>query len=122
MLIENEKVQKIQTMGLIHQTLAAEKQGLTTMEIWLVTVPPGVETPVARHFGEVVIITLKGTGQAIIGDDQAVDLFPNTTLVIPPQVPRHLVNTGGADLVFLAIRSLVPPREKTVAEVMAGRA
>ena len=39
-------------MGLVHQTLAGENQGLKTMEIWLVTLPPGSETPADQHYGE----------------------------------------------------------------------
>ena len=33
MLVENEKVKKVHLMGLVHQTLAGENQGLKTMEI-----------------------------------------------------------------------------------------
>jgi len=109
-LIENGKVKEVHTMGLIHRTLAAAEQGLKTLEIWHLTIPPGSETPVSRHYGEVVAITLNGTGRAAIGEDERLDLFPNTTLVIPPQVPRWLVNTGGEDLVVLIIRSLAPPQ------------
>ena len=64
MLIENEKVPKINFMGLFHQTLAGEKQGLKTMEVWLVTLPPNSETPLNQHYGEAILITLKGTGRA----------------------------------------------------------
>jgi len=110
MLVENEKVKEVHVMGLIHRTLAAEEQGLKTLEIWHLTIPPGSETPVGRHYGEVVAITLKGTGRAVVGEDERLDLFPNTTLVIPPQVPRWLVNTGEEDLVVLIIRGLVPPQ------------
>ncbi len=111
MLIENDKVKKIHLMGFVHQTLADEKHGLETMEVWLLTLPPGSETPVNQHYGEVVVITLKGAGRAIV-DEDSVDLLPNTTLVIPAQVTRQAVNTGEADLVILVIRSLVRPPKK----------
>lgn len=113
MLIENEKVKKIHLMGLVHQTLADEKQGLKTMEVWLVTLPPGSETPVNQYHGEVVVITLKGTGRAMVAGD-SVDLFPDTTLVIPAQASRQFANPGADDLVVLVIRSLVRPPEKTM--------
>jgi mannose-6-phosphate isomerase-like protein (cupin superfamily) len=119
MLIENEKVKKVHLMGLVHQTLAAEKQGLKTMEIWLITLPPGSETPVDQHYGEVVGMTLKGTGRAIV-DEDSINLLPNTTLVIPAQATRQVVNTGEEDLVILVIRSLARPPEKTVMEIMGG--
>ena len=119
MLIENEKVKKVHLMGLVHQTLAGEKQGLKTMEIWLVTLPPGSETPADQHYGEVVGMTLKGTGRATV-DEESIDLLPNTTLVIPAQATRQVVNTGEEDLVILVIRSLVCPPEKTMIDVMSN--
>lgn len=106
MLIENDKVKAIQLMGLVHQTLAGENQGLKTLEVWLVTLPPGSETPVDQHYGEVVCVTLQGTGSAIV-DEDSFNLFPNTTLVIPAQATRQAVNTSEEDLVILVIRSLV---------------
>jgi len=117
-LVENEKVKKVHLMGLVHQTLAGENQGLKTMEIWLVTLPPGSETPADQHYGEVVGMTLKGTGRAIVAGDN-LDLVPDTTLVIPAQATRQVVNTGEEDLVMLVIRSLVHPPEKTMEEVMS---
>ncbi|MEW6658979.1 MAG: cupin domain-containing protein [Thermodesulfobacteriota bacterium] len=120
MLIENEKVKKVQMMGFVQQTLAGEQQGLKTLEVWLLTLPPGSETPVNQHFGEVVVITLKGNGHVIV-DENRVDLFPDTTLVIPPQVTRQAVNTGKEDLVILIIRSLVRPPEKAMMEIMGKR-
>jgi mannose-6-phosphate isomerase-like protein (cupin superfamily) len=121
MLIENEKVKKVHLMGLVHQTLAAENQGLKTMEVWLLTLPSGSETPVNQYYGEVVGITLKGTGRAIVEEDR-VNLLPNTTLVIPAQATRQVVNTGKEDLVILVIRSLVRPPEETYREIVgAGR-
>lgn len=117
MFIENDKVKKIHLMGLVHQTLAGENQGLKTLEVWLVTLAPGIETPVDQHYGEVVWVTLKGAGRAIV-DEDSFDLFPNTTLVIPAQATRQAVNTGEADLEVLVIRSLVRPPEKSLMEIM----
>jgi mannose-6-phosphate isomerase-like protein (cupin superfamily) len=120
MLIENEKVRKVNIMGLIHQTLAGEKQRLKTLEVWLLTLPPGSDTSVNQHYGEVVGITLKGTGRATVGGE-SVNLFPDTTLIIPAKVTRQVVNTGEEDLVIMLIRSLVRPPQKTMEEIMAGR-
>jgi mannose-6-phosphate isomerase-like protein (cupin superfamily) len=120
MFIENEKVRKIHLMGFVHQTLAGEKQGLKTIEVWLVTLPPGSETPVDHHYGEVVWVTLRGTGRAIV-DEDSVNLFPNTTLVIPARASRQVVNPGADDLVILVIRSLVRPPGKTMMEILASR-
>jgi mannose-6-phosphate isomerase-like protein (cupin superfamily) len=114
MFIENDKVKKIHFMGLVHQTLAGENQGLKTFEVWLVTLPPGSETPVDQHFGEVVWVTLKGTGRAIV-DEDSFNLLPHTT---PAQATRQAVNTSEADLEVLVIRSLVRPPEKSLMEIM----
>ena len=119
MFIENDKVKKIDLMGFVHQTLAGKNQGLKTLEVWLVTLPPGSETPVDQHYGEVVCVTLKGTGRAIV-DEDSFNLCPNTTLVIPARATRQVVNTGEEDLVILVIRSLVRPPEKTFLEVVGG--
>jgi mannose-6-phosphate isomerase-like protein (cupin superfamily) len=114
MFIENAKVKKIHLMGLVHQTLAGKNQGLETLEV---TLPPGLETPLDQHYGEVVWVTLKGTGRAIV-DEDSFNLFPNTTLVIPAQATRQAVNTGEEDLEVLVIRSLVRPPEKSLMEIM----
>ena len=45
MLIENEKVKKVHLMGLVQQTLAGAEQGLTTMEIWLLTIASRLRNP-----------------------------------------------------------------------------
>jgi quercetin dioxygenase-like cupin family protein len=120
MLIENEKVKKVQLMGIVHQTIAGVKQGLKTMEVWLITLPPGSETPADQHYGEVVGMTLKGTGLATV-DGDSIDLVPDTSLVIPAQTTRQVVNTGEGDLVILIIRSLVHPPEKTMEEILENR-
>jgi len=117
MFIENDQVKKIHLMGLVHQTLAGENQGLKTLEVWLVTLPPGLETPVDQHYGEVVWVTLKGAGRAIV-DEDSFNLLPNTTLVIPAQATRQAVNTSEEDLEVLVIRSLVRPPEKSLMEIM----
>ena len=46
MLIENDKVKKINYRGLLTQGLAGPEQGLRTMDIRLLTLPPGIESPV----------------------------------------------------------------------------
>jgi mannose-6-phosphate isomerase-like protein (cupin superfamily) len=119
-LIEHAKVKEFEIMGLRHQTLAGEKQGLKTLEIWRISMPPGSESPVNQHYGEVVVMTLKGTGRAQV-DQESLDLFPNTSLILPPNVTRQFFNTGEEDLELLAIRSLARPPEKTIMEVLGSR-
>jgi len=107
-LIENDKVKKINYQGLLTQALAGPEQGLKTMEIRLLTLPPGIESPVTEHFSEVVGVILRGTGRAILGKHHQEDLFPNTTLVIPAHVIHQVINTGAEDLVIVVARGMVP--------------
>ncbi len=119
MLIENEKVPKTHLMGLIHQTLAGKTQGLETLEVWLITLPPGAESPENSHFGEVVWVTLKGSGRAVV-EGRHFRLAPNTTLIIPARATRQAINDGTEDLTVLVLRSLVPPPGKTTMEAVRG--
>jgi|GEM_PF-3643057 mannose-6-phosphate isomerase-like protein (cupin superfamily) len=119
-LVEHEQVKKFQVMGLEHQTLAGEKQGLKTLEIWRIFMPPGSETPANSHYGEVVVMTLQGTGRVQVEGD-SLDLVPHTSLILPPNVTRQFFNTGSEDLEVLVIRSLTRLPEKTLMEVMEGR-
>jgi mannose-6-phosphate isomerase-like protein (cupin superfamily) len=119
-LIEHAAVKKSQIMGLEHQTLAGEPQGLTTLEIWFVSMPPGSETPSNSHFGEVVVMTLKGRGRALV-DGESLDLSPHTSLIVPPNVTRQFFNSGEEDLEILVIRSLARPPEKTFIELLGSK-
>jgi mannose-6-phosphate isomerase-like protein (cupin superfamily) len=119
-LIEHAKVKKFQLMGLGHQTLAGNEQGLETLEIWRIFMPPGSETPVNQHYGEVVVMTLKGSGRVLV-EEESLDLFPNTSLVLPPNLTRQFFNTGKEDLELLIIRSLARPPEKTMMEILGSR-
>lgn len=49
-------------------------------------------------------LILAGQGEAEIGD-QRIRVAPGDVLLIPPEVPQRITNTGDADLVFLAICS-----------------
>jgi mannose-6-phosphate isomerase-like protein (cupin superfamily) len=106
-LIDNAEVGKFHFMGNIQQTLAGADQGLKTLEVWRVSLPPGNELPPSRHQGEVVVLTLQGTGRIVV-DGKQVDIRPDTTLVIPPGASRQVSNFGPEELVLLLIRSLVP--------------
>jgi mannose-6-phosphate isomerase-like protein (cupin superfamily) len=105
-LIDNAKVQKFHFQGNFQQTLAGADQGLKTLEVWRLSVARGHEIPANRHQGEVVVLTLRGTGHLVV-DGEQVDIRPDTTLVIPAGASRQVVNTGKEDLVLLLIRGLV---------------
>ncbi len=107
-LIDNAEVQKFYLDGNYQQTLAGADQGLKTLEVWRVSLAPGTEIPAIRHEGEVVVLTLRGTGHVVV-DGERVDIRPDTTLVIPPGTSREVSNTGLEELLLIVIRgSLVP--------------
>ena len=68
---------------------------------------PGNDIPASRHQGEVVALTLRGTGSVVV-DGKQVNIRPDTTLVIPPGVLRQISNIGAEELVMLLIRGVVP--------------
>lgn len=105
-LIDNAEVQKFYFQGNFQQTLAGADQGLKTMEVWRLSLAPGSDIPTYRHPGEVVVLTVQGTGRVLV-DGKEVEIKPDTTLLIPPNAARQVVNTGAGELVLLLVRSLV---------------
>ncbi len=105
-LIDNGKVHKFYFEGNIQQTLAGADQGLKTLEVWRLSVAPGKEIPAGRQPGEVVVLTLSGTGQVVV-DGKAIDIRPDTTLVIPPGASRQVTNSGAEELVLILCRGVV---------------
>jgi mannose-6-phosphate isomerase-like protein (cupin superfamily) len=106
-LINNAEVKKFYFLGNFQQTLAGADQGLKTFEVWRLAMAPGNEIPAFSYQGEVVAITLGGTGRMVV-DGKTVDIRPDTTLVIPPGASRQFVNTGLEELVLLLVRQQVP--------------
>jgi mannose-6-phosphate isomerase-like protein (cupin superfamily) len=106
-LIKNAEVQKFYFQENFQQTLAGSKQGLKTFEVWRLSVTPGGEVPANRHPGEVVVLTLQGTGRVVL-DGKQVDIGPDTTLVVPPGASRQVFNSGLEELVIILIRAVVP--------------
>jgi mannose-6-phosphate isomerase-like protein (cupin superfamily) len=50
-------------------------------------------------------VILAGQGRVELGDLPPQDVGPGAVVLIPPGCPQRIRNTGGADLVFLAICS-----------------
>jgi mannose-6-phosphate isomerase-like protein (cupin superfamily) len=107
-LIDNAEVRKFYFLqGNFQQTLAGADQGLKTLEVWRLSVAPGNEIQAYRYQGEVVALTLQGTGRLVV-DGEQVDIRPDTTLVIPPGASRQVFNTGSEELLLLLVREVVP--------------
>ncbi len=67
-------------------------------------VKPGVTTNFhrLREVAERYLI-LKGTGRVEVGGLPPADLVPGDVVLIPPDCPQRITNTGGEDLLFLAV-------------------
>lgn len=67
-------------------------------------VEPGVATRLHRlkDITERYVI-LEGRGRVEVGSLAPQEVGPGDVVVIPPGVPQRIANTGGKDLVFLAV-------------------
>jgi len=67
-------------------------------------VPPGVTTRWHRLDGIAErYVVVEGRGSVEVGDVPAREVAPGDVVLIPPGCRQRITNTGGADLVFLAI-------------------
>jgi mannose-6-phosphate isomerase-like protein (cupin superfamily) len=67
-------------------------------------VAPGVTTRWHRVAGTAErYVVLEGRGRVEVGELAAQDVGPGDVVLIPPSVRQRIANTGGGDLVFLAI-------------------
>lgn len=67
-------------------------------------VPPGITTRWHRLAGITErYVVLEGTGRAYVGDAPPREVGPGDVVLIPAAVRQRIANTGGADLIFLAI-------------------
>ena len=67
-------------------------------------VEPGVTTRLHRLMDVTErYVILEGRGRVEVGALAPQDVGPGDVVIIPPGTPQRIANTGGADLVFLAI-------------------
>jgi mannose-6-phosphate isomerase-like protein (cupin superfamily) len=52
---------------------------------------------------EEIYMLVSGRAQALVGDNEVVDLEPWTAIRVPPETPRALRNIGDEDAVFVKI-------------------
>ena len=104
--------------SLIHHDPVAESffaEGCFITEWWNATadaavsvararVEPGVTTRWHRLRGVTErYLILEGQGRVEVGDLPPEDVGPGAVALIPPGVRQRITNTGGADLIFLAV-------------------
>lgn len=67
-------------------------------------VEPGVTTRLHRLAGTTErYVILEGTGEVRVGHQPPTTVEAGDVVVIPPNVPQQITNTGTTDLLFLAI-------------------
>lgn len=106
-ILNNTELPTFSLPGLSHQTLADQKRGIRTLEVWMQTIEPGAGTPVHRHDCEEVIIVLRGSGQVMI-TGETTNFGPNSTLLLPANAVHQIVNTGNEELFLVAALGMNP--------------
>jgi len=108
-ILDNTEIPQFTLPGIVHQTLAGQKDGLKGTEVWMQTIEPHGETPVHYHDCEEVIVILRGSGRASI-DGKNTEFGPSTTLIIAPEVVHQIVNSGNEEMLLIAAFSSTPAR------------
>lgn len=106
-VIENAARDKAELPGIEHLTLAGAAQGLARLSLWRQSMAPGSATPPHQHDCEEVVLVLEGSGEVEIGGTRTA-FGPDTTLVLPPNLPHQIFNTGAAPLKTVAAFSATP--------------
>ena len=106
-VIENARRAKFELPGIEHLTLAGAAQGLSRLSMWRQAMAPGSATPPHRHDCEEVVLVLEGRGEVHIAG-KPIAFGPDTTLVLPADVPHQIFNTGSVPLVTVAAFSSAP--------------
>jgi mannose-6-phosphate isomerase-like protein (cupin superfamily) len=103
---------KLNLPGLEHQTLACQRDGLKSFEVWRQTIGPHATTPVHCHDCEEVIVILSGQGECRF-ENKVLPFKADETLVIPSSVVHQICNTSDQDLNILATLAMSPVRVRT---------
>jgi mannose-6-phosphate isomerase-like protein (cupin superfamily) len=106
-VIDNAAREKSELPGIEHLTLAGAAQGLSRLSLWRQSMAPGSATPAHRHDCEEVVLVLEGSGEVEIGGTR-IAFGPDTTLVLPPDLPHQIFNTGPVPLKTIAAFSATP--------------
>jgi mannose-6-phosphate isomerase-like protein (cupin superfamily) len=93
--------------GIEHLTLAGGEQGLERLSVWRQSMAPGSATPPHRHDCEEVVLVVEGSGEVHM-DGEVIPFGPDSTLVLPPNRPHQIFNTGDVPLRTIAAFSASP--------------
>ena len=97
----------IELPGATHRTLAGLMNGVTQAEVWFQTLEPGLSTPLHQHDCEEVIITLRGRGACVCGDER-IEFGPGSVLTLKPNVAHQLSSIGDEPLASYGFFTMGP--------------
>lgn len=106
-VIQNSELPRAALPGLEHVTLAGSENGLKNLSIWKQSVAPGGATPPHRHDCEEVVLIRTGSGELHI-DGKVHRFGPDTTLVVPRNVPHQIINVGDGPLELVGVLAVSP--------------
>lgn len=106
-VLQNAGRETAELPGIEHLTLAGAAQGLFRLSVWRQSMDPGSATPPHQHDCEEVVLVLEGSGELHM-NGKVTAFGPDTTLVLPPNVPHQIFNTGAVALRTVAAFSSTP--------------
>ena len=106
-VVRNEQRQKVAFSGIEHVTLAGSDDGLAGLSIWQQSVAAGQGTPPHKHDCEEVVLVNTGSGELHI-DGKVIPFGADSTLVIPPNMPHQILNTGATEMKIVGVFSASP--------------
>ena len=86
--------------------------GTTSSALSFAVAAPGTGAPLHTHEADELIVVLKGTLEARLGDEVR-EVGPDHTLVIPPNVPHGFTIVGPGDAQILAFFPIADPFDHT---------
>ena len=92
--------------------ITQEGDGTTSSNVSFSAVGVGTGAPLHMHEADQIIVVLKGTLRARLGDADA-DVSADQTMVIPPNVPHGFTNEGTEEARILTFFPVQRPFEQT---------
>jgi mannose-6-phosphate isomerase-like protein (cupin superfamily) len=100
-VLEGKQAPVHEMHGVTFTALTSPSRGSSETSVWRVEVPPG--TPSAPHAltREEVLVVLSGRARVVLGDETR-EVVAGDTIVVPPDVPFDMCNSGDEPLRALA--------------------
>jgi quercetin dioxygenase-like cupin family protein len=108
MMLSNGREERDRPSGRANVTSwAGSQNGLKNLSIWRQGIAPGGATPPHRHDCEEVVLIQAGCGELHL-DGQAHRFGPDTTLVVPRNVPHQIINVRDGPLELIGVFAVSP--------------